>query len=900
MSLVISAKPHLLSSEGRYLGEIEQGKTIGEIVDMLDVSSETYEAIVVNIDGHVVARQMWDKTWPKDMTRLDICAMYRGGGSGKKVLAIAAMIAISFAAPYAAGAMVGLFNGGVASVALTTAYAAGFTMLGMLAVSALFAPPDESVKTSNDVALDRLTGQSNSARPDQGIMKIYGEMRVAPDVIGAPYISNVDGKSYLTAIYGFGYKNVETNLGYEGRVGALNLWEMEGVTWHYDRSWIGGDTLQFYTKDVHQESLQLTLFNDGPYEDSGPWPPPTDDSDYRIVRGEKHTVKTIMDLSLPGGCFKVDKDAEDGTASFRVDVWFLYRLVGNTTWLNTSGLTHTITSLNDEVSYIDDADGHGMRLHMRYEKTVSMLVTVELDMPEGQYEFKIGRSSHPAGRDDTPKSWDNSKIIVSNLKSVSTLPPIDTDIEISKMELKVKASGQVSGTISNLTTLCQAYIPYISDMVGPVWNVPSWNGSTWSHPWTNNPAWVYLDIMRSDANKNKVEDEDIILQDFWDWAAYCDQPSPSNAGKPFIACNFVHTGSETVDQILQKVASCGNATRTSRDGKQSIIWDKESLLPRQVFTSRNSWGFNLEKSFVVQPDGMKVSFRNEDNDFKPDEVIAYSPGFDEFNASKFEQMEAFGSTEIDQSRRVGERFLAMGRHRNEFFSLSADIENISSERGDHVRVAYASVKEGGISGRIVELISTTSVRLDQKHGAPSGSISNHGLLIRTVKNSEPYVYVEPVASITDEYTVSLSSAIDSVVNVGDLIAFGVLEEIEQDYLITKVNPGDSLSASIECTPYAPEMQEIRNGGTKANTCNLEVVAIPARTVVGEIVSLSSRTDTDSVASYTWSIPGSNTPNSNSEFVGVTYASAGVYTVTLNVNFTSGGSCEDTMTVIIDV
>lgn len=867
--LELQVRPQMLTTDGRYLGEIPYGDSIGQIVDRLDVSHETRSNLVVQIDNKVVPLVMWDRVWPKDMRRIDIYHVPRGD-SGKAILASVLMIALSFVT-FGVGSYIGVATvlAGEAGALAVAATGMGIMLVGSLAISALFPPPGQPDTPGASEAYS-FSGIANKARPGEGIMRIFGRIRVFPDVAAMPYSTVYDGDEYLTALFCYGYSEIDLSETTVGAVSWDNMKDASLVTHpHYKN-----ESLQNYPHDVFQDDPGITLTNEENRPNTDWWGPPASDENWYILRSLSNTDNVSFTFSMPQGL-------SSGTDTTHLNIYIEYRLVGSTSWITAHDLTNELASTDDRIKW---AYGYGMwHLHQKEEIHKPYMTSITMHMPgRGQYEFRIGRSFW--GKNKAKK---RRKCDIRYMQSITEEKPINTPVPITISELHVRSTDQLSGVIDDISSLCEAKIPVIAS---GVWTSPQA---------TRNPAWIYLSVLKSDSNTSAISDYEIDLGSFVKWAAYCDQIVD---GEKFITCNFAHTGQETVNQMLQKIAACGNASRTTRDGRQSIIWDSVHDYPTQVFTQRNSWGFALEKSFIEQPHGLIISCLDEDDDYLQSEVTVFAPGYSAANAIKFESMEAFGCTVKAQAIRFGQRYLAMSRYRSEFFSFNADIENLASERGDRIRVSYDAVKEGGKSGRIMELIGApgqvTGLRLDQKHDAAFSHSNKHGLLVRTVVNDAPLIYVQPVDTVLDEYSLQFVHPVSEHIAVGNLVVFGEIDEISEDYLITKIIPSQDLTAQIECTPYAPEMQELRNGGTQPNTCGLTVVALPEQVLVGDTVNLSLRHYAGEVASVIWSAPGSSQHIAEIEQIAVTYAVAGVYTATAHVTYTTGESCIDSATITV--
>src|SRR3546814_16708620 len=75
------------------------------------------------------------------------------------------------------------------------------------------------------------------------------------------------------------------------------------------------------------------------------------------------------------------------------------------------------------------------------------------------------------------------------------------------MALRIKATDQVNGTLDTLNVVATSILPV-------------WNGTAWANAATDNPAWIYADILPGNANRRPAATDRLIVEDLVDWAAW--------------------------------------------------------------------------------------------------------------------------------------------------------------------------------------------------------------------------------------------------------------------------------------------------------------------------------------------------------------------------------------------
>ena len=405
----------------------------------------------------------------------------------------------------------------------------------------------------------------------------------------------------------------------------------------------------------------------------------------------------------------------------------------------------------------------------------------------GEYKFRITRLRTRSQFTTTVQ--DN--LLLNSLSTRFDASPINTLKRHTFLEIRIKATGQLNGTIQNLSAL-----------VTSVLNV--WNGSTWELAPTNNPAWVFADILCGEINKRPLSLTQLDTQSLTTWSLYCDQVPTSGALYTFVekrfTCNFILDYNTTVQNIISQVASSAQASLNLINGKYGVLLDVNQDIPVQIFTPRNSTGFSSQKSFHTNPDGLKVSYIDPNSNWQPNEIIVYNDGFDETNAEVFEEMQSFACTQIEQAWRFGRYFLAQHILRQETITLKVDFEYLVCTRGDFVQITQDVMKVGGRPAR-VKSVSGNQVTIDD--AIESGPLS-YGYTFR--RSSDGLVFTNTL-TINSSDTFTLDGEIP---DVGDLFIIGEVGSIVYDCIVKAITPQDNLTAVLTLVERAPELYNIES------------------------------------------------------------------------------------------
>lgn len=261
------------------------------------------------------------------------------------------------------------------------------------------------------------------------------------------------------------------------------------------------------------------------------------------------------------------------------------------------------------------------------------------------------------------------------------------------MELKIRATNQLNGNISNL-----------SGVASQVLEVYDENTETWSRQATNSPAWAFVDLLTGEVNKKSVSVDRLNLASILEFAQFCDEiptPPPSQEFRqPRFQCNFILDYETTLQGVLQQVGGAAQASLNIIDGKYGILVDKERTTPVQIFTPRNSRDFSSARFYGPKPDAVKVKYIDPLLGWELSEVIVYDNGFNEENATEFDELTSFACTSHEQAWRFGRYMIAQNRLRQETMSILVDFEVLVCTRGDYVQISQDVMQVGGRPARV--------------------------------------------------------------------------------------------------------------------------------------------------------------------------------------------------------
>ncbi len=359
--------------------------------------------------------------------------------------------------------------------------------------------------------------------------------------------------------------------------------------------------------------------------------------------------------------------------------------------------------------------------------------------------------------------------------------PINSDKRHVFLELKIKATNQLNGYVQNVSGIATQVVRKYDPIT-----------QTWPRSTTNNPAWVFCDLLTGEVNKKAISNTRLDLDSIVEWADYCDEvPTPPDGHtylEPRFQCNFILDFDSTLQSALQQVGGAAQASLNIIDGKYGVLIDRFKDIPVQIFTPRNSRDFSSTRNYGPRPHGVKVKYIDPQLAWDVQETIAYDNGYDVSNATELEELTSFACTNYEQAWRFGRYMIAQNKLRQETISILVDFENLICTRGDYVQITQDVMRVGGTPAR-VNYLSGTTIRTDDS--LDINPAINYGYIFRSSTTGE----------ISETATLTPITANEFIVDgdipaIGDLIVIGEVGSIVFDCIVKAISPNDDMSASL--------------------------------------------------------------------------------------------------------
>lgn len=588
----------------------------------------------VSVSGRIISEEDRASTYLLPNDCVVVCPIVYGGGEeggGKTVLRMVALIAITY---FSMGAGTALYGAGTFGAAAVTI---GLTVAGTMAVNALLpAPTPKSPMSGSDYDSSPtygIDGPKNMSTRNIPVPVVYGEAWFAGNFIQS-YVDNVGDDQYLNLMINAGEGPIE---GFSDiQINNQPLANFNNVQ-VWTRNGTENQEIIPYFDDIIVPVNRQVALKSGVY----------------VLHDIVNPVDRLrVDVVLPQGTSRLDdkKGMKDHTTVFTLE----YREVGGT-WQGIEGGTISI----------------GGRIMSAIRRSY---YTPVLDRSK-RYQI---RATHQQGTDDANVS---NSVTLTDINEI-TFDDINYK-HTALLAMRIKLDDQLNGIPSVLYRCKGRKVPVYNALTG-----------TYVETWTDNPAWISLDVLMNKRYGGGIAPSRVKMDYFRQWADFC-----TKNGLKF---NGIIDQRTNLWDALTPICKLGRA-QIVRAGTRFQVAMVRKTAPVQLFSMGNIKKGSLAIDWMAADERANechVTYYDKDDQGKQKTIIVPNMAARERGEeAKPTEVTLYGIDNVTQATKEGTFAMNM-QQLLQTISFEAPIEAIACTLGDVVAIQHDMPNwgEGGLVG----------------------------------------------------------------------------------------------------------------------------------------------------------------------------------------------------------
>lgn len=694
-----------------------------------------------------------------------------GGGGGKNILSMVAMIAVAVFAPYVASEIIG-FTGIEVGAMGFYAVQAGVMIAGGLLINAVLGQSISTPSLNLDSFSNSVTyswdESYNQFKQGIPIPKVFGTHKITPPLV-SKYIETIDNKQYFNGLYAIndGVVNSVTDI----KINDESIDNFENVTIQIRNGANNQALVSNFDNTFSDKSVNKKLTTS--------W------SDTETNGNQVTGINAV--LVFPRGIFYANDSGGISTHSVKV---VLEYSTDNENWIRFGG--------DSDIAgywYLVDSDGYISKYAAYNSGYIGGVGSLPPDALRygsdklNEWYFTPGYTAPY-----TTISGSETSTLRKTFK-LNYLAPAKYSIRVRFYENPPSTSRYGS----------DCYLEYITEEVGDDFIYPSTalisvralatdqlsGGSPKItcivNANSNNPALVCKQILSDVGISNNR-----ILSSFDEWEAHCELMG--------YGCNIVFDSSMNIRKALDIISALGRASVVQFGSKFEAIMDRAEIIPVQSFTF--GMGNILKDSFkqtflpiLDRANVIEMTYYDADLDYAPTIIELSNSGYDSVAEENRTAITLVGCTSRVQAIKQARYMLNCNRYLTETITLEADKDSLVCKYGDIVKVSH-DTPQYGFSGRIIAYTSTT-VMLDREVTLESGK--SYCIQLRDKHNNVKEYLVQNTANTTD--ILMFTSALVDIYERYDNYAFGEVGKASKLFRVMRIGTSSDFTRTLSLLEY---------------------------------------------------------------------------------------------------
>lgn len=349
-----------------------------------------------------------------------------------------------------------------------------------------------------------------------------------------------------------------------------------------------------------------------------------------------------------------------------------------------------------------------------------------------------------------------------------------------------------------------------------------WDG-TFKVAWSDNPAWIYYDILLSDLYGlgERISSAMVDRYAIYQIGAYCDQLVSDGQGglEPRFTCNVYIQGQQDALRVLNDLTSIFRGMAYWAGGQIVTGSDRPSD-PVYSYTNANiiDGKVTYTGSDISTLKTVALVSYNDPTDFYRSkvEVVEDREGISRYGVRKTE-VTAFGCTSRGQAQRVGLYHLYTSRMETGGASFSVGLDGVIPQPGSLIRLADRNRAGRRMGGRVVSATDSI-ITLDADHQLAPGNTL-------TVTLPSGGIQTSTIASVSGR-DIAVSPAYDEAPVPQSVWSADATELVTQTLRVVSIRERDGITYDIDTLFHHPDKFSAIDSNVRLDP--LPISVIPAR------------------------------------------------------------------------
>jgi predicted phage tail protein len=348
-----------------------------------------------------------------------------------------------------------------------------------------------------------------------------------------------------------------------------------------------------------------------------------------------------------------------------------------------------------------------------------------------------------------------------------------------------------------------------------------WNG-TFKSAWTNNPAWVFYDIVTNDrfGLGHRIPAAYVDRWKLYQIAQYCDQMVSDGLGglEPRFVCNVYLQTRQDAFKLLQDLASVFRGISYYAVGQVIASADMPTD-PVYAYTQANV----IDGRFTYAGSARKTRHTvalvswNDPTDFGRAKVepVEYRAGIARYGIQQTE-VTAFGCTSLAQAQRIGLHILLTENLETETVQFGVGLEGTVTQPGDIIQIADPNRAGRRNGGRISSVTNNRTVVLDK---APAELAVGDTIRVLTPGGRSE---ARTISSVQGR-SVTVSAPWTAVPRAQSVWSVESADLALQTFRVLSVTEGEGITFNITALKHVPQKFDAIDNGTKIELPPISII-----------------------------------------------------------------------------